>query len=270
MKVNSISSRSRRHPARLAAATRIVRVVRESHATGRESQIGDCLPRSTPYASPLTNHYSPITHLLIGSAAIRNARNSCAINTKYSSNRYKFGCLRARCSRFFHSTNHQPHRATQPFLIAGACATFAPAPLRAFLIGTPFRLKSDLTHSQQTRKHFLIGTIRPTLAPAPLSTHHLSLITHHCFTQFRFATNRIRKIVALMKTKEKPRSIRYKFPSCAIGVPAAATQCRPVPGTRNFLCFRRNRIAACLGVLAVLTCPAASGPIWFAWLGMGA
>ena len=157
------------------------------------------------------------------------------------------------------------------FLIAGICPTFFSHALRpALLIGTPIRLKSDLTHSQQTRKHFLIGTIRPTLAPAPLSTHHLSLITHHCFTQFRFATNRIRKIVALMKTKEKPRSIRYKFPSCAIGVPAAATQCRPVPGTRNFLCFRRNRIAACLGVLAVLTCPAASGPIWFAWLGMGA
>src|SRR5271154_1832163 len=156
--------------------------------------------------------------------------------------------------------------APSAFLIASICPTFfSPAPLRAFLIGTPIRLETDLTHSQQTRKHFLIGTIRPTLAPAPLSTHHLSLITHHCFTQFRFATNRIRKIVALMKTKEKPRSIRCKFPSCAIGVPAAATQCRPVPGTRNFPCFRRNRIAACLGVLAVLTCPAASGPIWFAW-----
>jgi hypothetical protein len=49
--------------------------------------------------------------------------------------------------------------------------------LHPLLIGTPIRLKMELTHSQQTRKHFLIGTIRPTLAPAPLSTPHSSLVT---------------------------------------------------------------------------------------------
>jgi hypothetical protein len=42
--------------------------------------------------------------------------------------------------------------------------------LRAFLIGTPIGLKTDLTHSQETRKYFLIGTIRPTLTPAPRFT----------------------------------------------------------------------------------------------------
>src|SRR5271154_2960643 len=70
------------------------------------------------------------------------------------------------------------------FLIANICRTFffPRAPLRAFLIGTAIRLKSDLTHSQQTRKHFLIGTIDPTSTSAPLLTHHFSLITHHCLT----------------------------------------------------------------------------------------
>jgi hypothetical protein len=49
------------------------------------------------------------------------------------------------------------------FLIATICPTFfSPAPLRAILIGTPSRLEIDLTHSQQTRKDFLIGTICPT------------------------------------------------------------------------------------------------------------
>ena len=44
--------------------------------------------------------------------------------------------------------------------------------LRAFLIGTPIGLKTDLTHSQQTRKYFLIGTIRSTFTSAPQPTHH--------------------------------------------------------------------------------------------------
>src|SRR5277367_5038149 len=56
--------------------------------------------------------------------------------------------------------------------------------LRAFLIGTPIGLETDLTHSQQTRKYFLIGTIRPTLTPAPLPTRRSSLITRHCLAPF--------------------------------------------------------------------------------------
>jgi hypothetical protein len=53
-------------------------------------------------------------------------------------------------------------------LIANLCPTFfSPAPLRALLIGTRRRLEINLTRSQQTRKHFLIGTIRPALTSAP-------------------------------------------------------------------------------------------------------
>jgi hypothetical protein len=96
--------------------------------------------------------------------------------------------------------------------------------LYAFLIGTPIRLEIELTHSQQTRKHFLIGTIRPTLAPAPLSTHHSSLNAHHCLAPFLFDTNKPHKIIILvgipMKTKEKPRSIRHKFALRGMGLPA--------------------------------------------------
>ena len=48
------------------------------------------------------------------------------------------------------------------FLVATICPTlFSPAPLRALLIGTPRRLEIELTRSQQTRKDFLIGTICP-------------------------------------------------------------------------------------------------------------
>jgi len=109
------------------------------------------------------------------------------------------------------------------FPIDNMCPTFfSPALLRALLIGTRSRLERDLTHSQQTRKDFLIGTIRPTFASAPLFTHHLSLITHHCLTSFLIATNETHKILALLKTKEKPRSIRYKFPLRGISLPGFA------------------------------------------------
>ena len=111
------------------------------------------------------------------------------------------------------------------FLIANIGPTFfSPAPLRALLIGTPIRLEIDLTHSQQTRKHFLIGTIRPTSTPAPLPTHHLSLIPHHRLTSFLFDTNKPHKIIILvslpLKTKEKQFSIRYKFTLRGMGMPA--------------------------------------------------
>src|SRR5277367_6422505 len=44
----------------------------------------------------------------------------------------------------------------------------ASPPLRAFLIGTANLLEIDLTRSQQTRKHFLIGTNLPFVAQAIL------------------------------------------------------------------------------------------------------
>ncbi len=93
------------------------------------------------------------------------------------------------------------------FLIAGVCPTFSHASLRAFLIGTRSRLEIKLTHSQQTRKYFLIGTICPTFLVVPHRAKHQDSRT----TPFLFDTNGIRKTVALIKTKENQRSIRYKF-----------------------------------------------------------
>ena len=100
------------------------------------------------------------------------------------------------------------------FLIAGVCATFSPA---APPISNRYAklLEIALTLSQQTRKHFLIATIRPTFASVPLFTHHSSLITSHRLTSILFDTNKPNKIIilmrTLMKTKENRFSIRYKF-----------------------------------------------------------
>jgi hypothetical protein len=137
-------------------------------------------------------------------------------------------------------------------------------------------LEIELTLSQSTKDHFLIATICPTFTPAPRFTTLLSLTTHRRLTQFLIATNETHNISALMKTKEKQPSIRYKFASCGLGFPAAAgasaaaRQYRPIPKTKNVPHLHSNRNAPCLAVPVVLTCPAASGPIWFARLGTGA
>jgi hypothetical protein len=159
---------------------------------------------------------------------------------------------------------------------ARASTASAPAPLSArhFLIASRQILKIALTRSQQTRKHFLIASFSAISAPSrrggpvPHPTHHSPLIAHHRSTPFLFDTNKPRKIIiplsALLKTKEKRFSIQYKFASRDIANLAL------VPGRKNVPHFHRVRNAACLAVLVVLSCPAASGPNWFAWLGMGA
>src|SRR5277367_6040160 len=69
------------------------------------------------------------------------------------------------------SVNASPHHASakRAFLIA-----------HAFLIASRQILKIRLTHSQQTRKHFLIASFSAVSAPAPRLTHHLSRTTHRC------------------------------------------------------------------------------------------
>jgi hypothetical protein len=161
------------------------------------------------------------------------------------------------------------------FLIAGICPTFFAHALRpALLIGTPIRLEFDLTPSAPIQNAFLIGTIGPILTPARLFTRHSSLITSHHLTPFLFDTNKPHKIIILviilMKTKEKQFSIRYKLASHDISLPAAGSQSRPGPKAESAPHLPRPRNAPCLGLQVVLSCPAASGPNWFAWLGTGA
>ena len=113
-------------------------------------------------------------------------------------------------------------------------------------------------------RNFLIASFSASLAPAPHLTNHDSRKT----APFLFNTNKPHKIIILLisplKTKEKRLSIPYKFPSRHI------TNLALVPGRKNVPHLQRARNATCLAVPAVLSCPAASGPNWFAWLGMGA
>ena len=66
------------------------------------------------------------------------------------------------------SDERRQHGPTS-LIAAVTTATIAP-----FLIGTPNLLETELTHSKQRRKHFLIGTIRPCVLQA-----HSSLLTNH-------------------------------------------------------------------------------------------
>ena len=202
---------------------------------------------------------------LIGSAAIKNARNSPENNALHFSNRLKTANCSARFSDVSRPQNHDSpvtHHASR-FTNHQSRLTN-----HAFLIASGQILKIALTRSQQTRKHFLIASFSAASPPAPRLPHHSSPITHHRVTPFLFNTNKAHKITilmrALLKTKEKQFSIPYKFASRDIA------NLDLVPGRKNAPHFQRARNAACLAVLVVLSCPAASGPNWFAWLGMGA
>jgi len=129
------------------------------------------------FASHLRSHYSE-SHfsvrrvcrraILIGRAPIRNQRISLKQHAMPFSNRSKRAGLRPRFSKVLHATKHEEHRASHAFLIATQILGIA------------------LTHSQQTRKHFLIATIfalshmlgTPTLtsldSPAALTALHPS------------------------------------------------------------------------------------------------
>ncbi len=135
-------------------------------------------------------------HFLIGSAAIKSARNSPENNALNFSNRLKSANCSAHFSHVLRSKNHHSsvtHHgsrfSTHPPLLTN----------HALLIATQI-LDINLTSSEQTRKHFLIGTKSRISALTPR--------LHNRPYEFLIATDRIQKIANLMKTKEKRFSNR--------------------------------------------------------------
>jgi hypothetical protein len=151
-------------------------------------------------------------HFLIGRAPIKNARKSPENNALNFSNRLKTPCFSARFSHALRSTNPEVTHHASRFTAHQSLPTN-----HAFLIATHI-LNINLTRSQQTRKHFLIATKFDISAPA-------SHLTDHCLTSFLFRTNKPHRIIilarAMMKTKEKQFSIRYKSASRGPGQPVA-------------------------------------------------
>jgi hypothetical protein len=84
----------------------------------------------------------------------------------------------------------------------------------AFLIASRQLLEIELTRSQQTRKHFLIGSFSGISAPAPR--------LHNGRRKFLTATHRIQKIANHMKRNEKRFSNRNTESHRSIGNPACA------------------------------------------------
>jgi hypothetical protein len=84
--------------------TCVARAIRRSWAAGHDSLF--------------TNRYSPLTRILIGSAAIKIARNPTDYNAKPFTNRPKKACFRAPFARVLRSTSRHSRVTTPAFLIA--------------------------------------------------------------------------------------------------------------------------------------------------------
>src|SRR5271156_359276 len=171
-------------------------------------------------------------HFLIGHAPIKNARNSPEYNALYFSNRLKTANCSARFSRVLRSKNHDSPVARH----RSRFTTHQSLPTNhAFLIASRQILEIELTPSQQTRKYFLIASFSASLAPAP----HLASLDPRRTAPFLFDTNKPHKIIilmsALLKTKEKQSSIRYKFAFRGTDLPAGAGNLVP-----SSTCFARE------------------------------
>jgi hypothetical protein len=142
-------------------------------------------------AVPAAPNPAQFLHPLLGDdSEIRNVRNSLKANgraTNLDSRLAGHSSLPTRHSPSLHSNRYQKLLETEltpsfpapnAFLIAGDFRAFR-ASGNVLRISNRYTklLEIELTHSQQTRKHFLIATICPTFTPAPLFTHHSSLIT---------------------------------------------------------------------------------------------
>src|SRR5271156_34276 len=172
------------------------------------SRQGGYMVHAARAATPSAPAPLPTRHFLIGRAAIKKARNFPEYNALYFSNRLKTANCSARFSRVLRPKNHDSPVARH----RSRFTTHQSLPTNhAFLIASRQILKIALTTSQQTRKYFLIASFSGSLPLPPRP----ALVTHHCLTSLLFRTNKPHRIIilmrALMKTKEKHFSIRYKF-----------------------------------------------------------
>jgi hypothetical protein len=154
MKSHSNSRHTRRRPVAIILNARHRRArIAHSNKRPRQQHVG-----SVAILSSLFTHHS--SRVLIGSAAIRIARNPTDYNAKPFSNRSKRACLCALFAHVLQSASHHSRLTTPAFLIASET------------------LEIDLICSQQTRKLFLFASFSGFLAHAAhLTTHQSHLAT---------------------------------------------------------------------------------------------
>jgi Ulp1 family protease len=113
----------------------------------RSSQVRIATHPNSKHQLAHSNHNSPFAPFLIGSSAIRSARNSSVISVELNSDRSKNACLRARFSHISRTGHRQPHRTSNACLIASRQLS-----------------EIQLTSSHRTRKLFLIARFCACLA----------------------------------------------------------------------------------------------------------
>ena len=154
---------------------------------------GSAASKGSSTAAPSTRQF------LIGRSAIRIARNSPENNALNFTNRPTIGCSEAQF------TAHNSPITSQESAIVSSHPLFL-----SLLIGGPL-LEIELAHSQQTRKHFLIGGFFASSAPAPHRTNPDSRIA-----PFLFDTNERARKKANLFTTNKKQFLRDTF-QCFIG-----------------------------------------------------
>jgi len=224
--------------------------------------------------TPPSTHRSKINHHQLVSVlpAISNRRNlqlessvtSRKQTTAPNSNRHKFGPNSAPALEAPAVTTH-----ASP-ITAPKSVTVSSIPLFPnFLIASRQLLDIELTHSQQTRKHFLIASFSAISASAPHRKNPVRIFLTATGPDSEICQpHGSKRETIFLPQHGKPSSDRPARRRRAVATGAA--HCESPITTHQSPITTQYRNAACLALLVVLTCPAASGPNWLAWSGMGA
>jgi len=228
-------------------------------------------PRATTPPSP---RRSKITHRQLVSPLptisnrhkmqLESSVTSRKQTTAPNSNRHKFCPKPAPSLRPPAATTH-----ASP-LTAPKSATVSSIPLFPnFLIASRQLLEIEPAHSQQTRKHFLIVSFSAISASAPHRKNPVRIFLTATGPDSEICQpHGSKRETIFLPQHGKPSSDRPARRRRAVATGAA--HCESPITTHQSPITTHYTNAACLALLVVLTCPAASGPNWFAWLGMGA